>query len=468
MELLGIAGFSLMLSWSFSLFFCFLLRLPEGLEDAQGYLAIFLFFAGIVIGYLLIRLAAARVTYRIMYRRILVVCLLVSLGIPVSAILSYFGIVFSSGLFACLCLLTGLATSYCIVSWLDICGKTRVHNLLVFTSASFSAGILLFFLCYFMPVAMQPATSIFFVTLSIALLTFVNSRSQGNGEVVLRKRSDMFPSPLEFEPLFFVFGAVFGVVCVLLFKQGEQALLMSAAAMFIATVALTVIAFLNFNLTMIGLLRVIIVAIVGVCLLVSAASGLVLDLGLCAVSALWAVFTAANFANLLKLVTIKKLQVFYHISAGLIPKSAGFMVGAAGAALLAQGRDLPLGLDILMLSLVFALVLVSMVFYPQTRHHEEEEKREDFTAPVTVAGLGPEKALDMKCEAVTKLYQLSPRESDVLRYLARGRNAEYICEKLFVSSHTVKSHIYSIYRKTNMHTQQKIMDLIEEYPVKEI
>ena len=43
-------------------------------------------------------------------------------------------------------------------------------------------------------------------------------------------------------------------------------------------------------------------------------------------------------------------------------------------------------------------------------------------------------------------------------------NAAYIQNKLTISPHTVKSHIYSIYRKLDIHSQQKLMDFVEDYP----
>jgi DNA-binding CsgD family transcriptional regulator len=71
----------------------------------------------------------------------------------------------------------------------------------------------------------------------------------------------------------------------------------------------------------------------------------------------------------------------------------------------------------------------------------------------------------MKVEHIAGLYSLSPRESDVLRYLAKGRNANYIQKELVISPHTAKSHIYNIYRKLDIHSQQKLMDFVEEYPI---
>lgn len=55
---------------------------------------------------------------------------------------------------------------------------------------------------------------------------------------------------------------------------------------------------------------------------------------------------------------------------------------------------------------------------------------------------------------------LTRRESDVLRFLAQGRNTQYISESLFVSENTVKSHVRNIYQKLGVHSKQDIIDII--------
>jgi DNA-binding CsgD family transcriptional regulator len=514
MELLGIAGFSLMLSWGISLFFCFLLRPPAELDDAYGLIAVTLFFAGVAAGYLLIRLAAARLAYRVKYRSVLIACLLASASIPAFNLLANMGVTLAPPAFAASSLLAGLGAAYFVVSWLDVCGQTRIHNLLVFTSASFSLSALLFLLCNFMPNWLQPATDILFAAMSAALLLFVGSRAQAGADDIVRKRADILPAALEFEPLFFLFGVAFGFAGALMLGQGADAPVIEAAVMFAAPAIFAVFAHLSPSMTMMSLIRAVTVAVVGACLLIAAAAGAAgpagvagvdgaggvagvvggasvagvagvagaagsagvagVDgaggvagvVGVCALAALWVVFTAANLANLLRLVTQQKLPVFCHISAGLIPKAAGCASGA-GIAALSKAGMIPGGLGILMMAAVFALVLVVMLFYPEKSHHDRQGMPQDFIMPAA-HGIGDsERLLEMRCEAVAKLYRLSPREQDVLRYLARGRNADYICERLFVSPNTVKSHIYSIYRKTDTHSQQKVMDLVDEYPVKE-
>lgn len=73
----------------------------------------------------------------------------------------------------------------------------------------------------------------------------------------------------------------------------------------------------------------------------------------------------------------------------------------------------------------------------------------------------------LKCEAVVETYGLSNRQKEVLIMLAKGRNAEYITEKLVISSHTAKAHIYNIYQKTGVHSRQELMNLVEETKISE-
>jgi DNA-binding CsgD family transcriptional regulator len=67
-----------------------------------------------------------------------------------------------------------------------------------------------------------------------------------------------------------------------------------------------------------------------------------------------------------------------------------------------------------------------------------------------------------RCENVIEAYELTSREAEVFILLAKGRNAEYIGERLFVSPATVKSHIYHIYRKLGINSQQRLMNVVEE------
>lgn len=67
----------------------------------------------------------------------------------------------------------------------------------------------------------------------------------------------------------------------------------------------------------------------------------------------------------------------------------------------------------------------------------------------------------VKCETVANTYLLSRRETEIMFFLAKGNNAAYLQEKLYISEGTAKTHIRHIYRKLNVHTQQDLMRLVE-------
>ncbi len=63
--------------------------------------------------------------------------------------------------------------------------------------------------------------------------------------------------------------------------------------------------------------------------------------------------------------------------------------------------------------------------------------------------------------AFAERYGLTPRETDVLAHLLRGRSLAAIAERLFVTAGTVKTHALHIYRKTGVGGRQELMDLFE-------
>lgn len=66
-----------------------------------------------------------------------------------------------------------------------------------------------------------------------------------------------------------------------------------------------------------------------------------------------------------------------------------------------------------------------------------------------------------KCLRVAKDNALSDRETEVMVLLAKGNNLTYVQEKLFISKSTASTHRQHIYRKLNIHSQQELLDLIQ-------
>lgn len=75
-----------------------------------------------------------------------------------------------------------------------------------------------------------------------------------------------------------------------------------------------------------------------------------------------------------------------------------------------------------------------------------------------------ETAVDSTAQAVKTLaaeYKLSPRETEILHYLARGRSVPYMRDVLVISKSTIETHIKHIYAKVGVHYKQDLIDLIE-------
>ncbi len=70
----------------------------------------------------------------------------------------------------------------------------------------------------------------------------------------------------------------------------------------------------------------------------------------------------------------------------------------------------------------------------------------------------------LRCEEIADTYMLSRRETEVLFLLAKGHNASFIQDKLCISKSTAKTHINHIYRKLDIHTQQELLNMVEDRP----
>lgn len=73
-------------------------------------------------------------------------------------------------------------------------------------------------------------------------------------------------------------------------------------------------------------------------------------------------------------------------------------------------------------------------------------------------------AKDIKdiCAFLAETYKLTPRESEILPLLLRGRTISRIQEELFISTSTVNTHIRHIYQKCGVPNKQGLIDLVEQ------
>ena len=65
------------------------------------------------------------------------------------------------------------------------------------------------------------------------------------------------------------------------------------------------------------------------------------------------------------------------------------------------------------------------------------------------------------CEKVAKQYGLTPRETEVMILVAKGRTITRIQEELFISRGTAATHKRHIFKKMHIHDKQELLDLLE-------
>lgn len=97
---------------------------------------------------------------------------------------------------------------------------------------------------------------------------------------------------------------------------------------------------------------------------------------------------------------------------------------------------------------------------------EETAKGEQASgdAPRAEAAFAPENAsFSDDLEAFASDYGLTRREAEVVPYIYKGRSAKVIAGTLCVSESTVRTHIRRIYEKTEVHSKQELIDLIDRY-----
>ena len=51
-------------------------------------------------------------------------------------------------------------------------------------------------------------------------------------------------------------------------------------------------------------------------------------------------------------------------------------------------------------------------------------------------------------------YNLTEREIDVMKYVAKGYDNKQICEKLFISKSTLKTYLNSVYKKFSVSNEK--------------
>lgn len=135
----------------------------------------------------------------------------------------------------------------------------------------------------------------------------------------------------------------------------------------------------------------------------------------------------------------------------------GAQLGIAANAVLASNEAL---FALLLAGIVFAFVAYNMI-----APHNFDFDKTARSIQTVAQPQAPEKAADAFARAVETLARergLTPRESEALDLLARGRNTQAIQERMVVSRSTAKTHVRNVYAKLDVHSQQELIDLVEQ------
>lgn len=69
---------------------------------------------------------------------------------------------------------------------------------------------------------------------------------------------------------------------------------------------------------------------------------------------------------------------------------------------------------------------------------------------------------DLSLSEFCEKYDVSPRETDIIREICNGLSNNEISEKLFISLQTVKDHTHRIYTKTNARNRVQLINMIKD------
>ncbi len=477
-DILIIGGYALFCAWLLITFFWLFCDFPAGSTPGGRDFTQLWLFVGFACGYCIQHLAGRRSeSFNVFNRRTVIPVAIANALLPVSALLFYASVPLPFPLLWLFGFVTGVAGSFANIAWLDIFSRTGRTQYDLYCALGFIGGGILFALGAAAPGVMQPIFALVCATLSFILTFFISRRTKDVDFPTVddEEKESTWRFAREIEPSFFMFGVVFAFTFVYLFNTGRNAVLLGLMS---AIAGGVIIALLSLNgitrrTNITTYQRILVALTVGSCVLmplVPTGAQIVLC---CVIVAANAILLVINESFVLRKCSLDRtIPVFRQAPLRLLSIPFGFACGWACAAIISVFFGTHAGAFMYMrLFCALLLVVVIMIFLPVDEHHAADgtifDAAEQAAAPNVIVEVTTTESdlLKARCQAVTKLYQLSPREEDVLEYLARGRNAAYIQEKLTISPHTVKSHIYNIYRKLDIHSQQKLMDFVETFPL---
>lgn len=294
---------------------------------------------------------------------------------------------------------------------------------------------------------------------STALFAFIAPRCDSREDKPVAPACKYFRTVRHLDVVVGVINVAFGYAFIMLYQHDDFVLLVAMSIAIAADLAFSIAFGRGRWMMFAGAVRVCAAIVSCALILYTCLSDTSESIALCLIVVLWFVFRTINGGSLTNLANQMGYSAQYTGTRGKLSANVGFALGlglgvcaVSFSAPTIQGMYIPL-------ALVAAFILSALFLLPFDG--ESSAVGYKTLAFVDMHEL-PDDGLQAACEKATKQFKLSPRESEVLGILVKGRNAKHIAEKLYISESTVKTHISNIYRKLGVHSQQELLDAIEE------
>lgn len=464
MQLSSLAGFCCFYAWYLMTFFGAFIFFPTQVSFVARHLGQAIYFAGSIVGsaVFLFHLRKTARSPLLDSRRWFVVITLLGLTLPVCMALDGVGVAIALPAIYAACFAAGITLSAGFVWWDCLPERFQPSKRFRIRGFVFVIGGLAFLGAQALLSQMALGLTSILLLLASALLTdFINTRTTYVPTNAVDESVAFFRKAYSLDALTCIVTVPFGFAFILLYRYLQWGIL----GVFAAVVAVDLVSILILGKSRIipfaGVLRVC-MAFVAIGLLAFVLPSYQVKVGaLVFIAVIWFSYRTFNGEALFELSMARHLSHSYTAVRGKMSGNIGFLLGLI---LGLATYELPMdgaSLDYVALALVAIVVLGALFLLP---FDDEFNPAFRTIKPVTIgssadAGQGTDA---WKCELLAERYKLSPREQQVLALVVRGRNAKYVAAQLGIAENTAKTHIASIYRKVNVHSQQKLLDLLEQ------
>ncbi len=326
-------------------------------------------------------------------------------------------------------------------------------------------------LLYMLSMLLSPVmgvVSIMILPVASCVATFIANRYMSGAESggkgclsTIERRGDTFLLRMNeyrrFAPLTLIYTISFGVVSyVVLYLATSYDLVLVIAVSIVISSVFAVVGSFMFNVKFdADRIRQYLLPLIAVALLPFPHLSPIMQIVFLSVAVFgFTCFDAIGWGDLADEVRDRALRPFRHLSAASVINFAGIFAGWGIGFLLFYllGEDgYEAGFNIVSIVLII-LLLTNLVM-----NNLKESDSGGIANTTDFRDTWKE-----RCLSVARTNKLTRQEERIFVLLARGRNYGHIADELYISKHTVKTHIYHIYQKLEIHSQQELIDIVED------